>query len=225
MAMGLGEFAVAEIIGGGGAIVGIGGALMLSRRHRRPALVCFYIAGALFWLSGIMWGATASDYQMSTRLISAALVGGASAAFVVWIVAITNAAQITELPIAGDRLAQNSITQNNQGAPNINVPGSGNTLNVYPPASPPQNARDPDGVYQFGRQVGSIELPTVDQSSSTVSFSRINGAVNLDIGRDFEYRDFRLHIDRMGAEMVSGVAGQKFRSLANVFCKIVGRTQ
>jgi hypothetical protein len=82
-------------------------------------------------------------------------------------------------------------------------------------------SRDPDGIYQYGNLVGKVELPFVDQSNSTVTFSKITGAVSLDIEKDFDYRDYILRMTQHGAMTNADVSGQKSRAIWNVVCSIV----
>jgi hypothetical protein len=89
------------------------------------------------------------------------------------------------------------------------------------PSTPP--ARDPDGIYQLGAQVGSVQFAQVDESRGIVMFGGIVGAVKLNADRDFEYRDFVLHIKSFGTDGRSSVAGQVNRALGQVVCEIVGR--
>jgi hypothetical protein len=83
--------------------------------------------------------------------------------------------------------------------------------------------RDPDGVYQLGEQVGSVQAPQVDESKGVVAFIAIIGAGKLNADRDFEYRDFVLRIKSFGAETRSNISGQVNRALHQVVCEIVGR--
>jgi hypothetical protein len=91
---------------------------------------------------------------------------------------------------------------------------------------PPLNQtplRDPDGIYQLGAQVGSVQSPQVDETRGMVTFNAIVAATRLNADRDFEYRDFVLHIKSLGAETRSSVSGQINRALHQVVCEIVGR--
>jgi hypothetical protein len=90
-----------------------------------------------------------------------------------------------------------------------------------PQSSAPHN-RDPDGIYQFGQQVGTVELPQIDKSKSTVFFQRIVGAMNLNNDREFEYRKYVLHIRGELGETTSDLSGQRDRTLFAVLCDIVG---
>jgi hypothetical protein len=90
-----------------------------------------------------------------------------------------------------------------------------------PQSSAPHN-RDPDGIYQFGKQVGTVELPQIDKSKPTVFFQRIVGAMNLNTDREFEYRKYVLRIRRELGETTSDLSGQRDRTLFAVLCDIVG---
>jgi hypothetical protein len=91
---------------------------------------------------------------------------------------------------------------------------------AQPPSAAP--ARDPDGVYQLDVQVGSAQSPHVDESKGTVTFGGIIGAAKLNVERDFEYRDFILHVRSFGTETRASIAGQVNRALGQVVCEIVG---
>jgi hypothetical protein len=85
------------------------------------------------------------------------------------------------------------------------------------------SARDPDGIYQLGKQVGTVEVPEVDESKSTISFHRIVGAVNFNPNQDFEYRDYILHIRGISAETRGDFSGQRTRALWDARTDIVAR--
>jgi hypothetical protein len=82
--------------------------------------------------------------------------------------------------------------------------------------------RDPDGIYQSGKQVGTVELPQIDEGKSTVFFQRIVGAANLNNGGEFEYRKYVLRIRGELGETTSDLSGQQNRALFAVLCDIVG---
>lgn len=90
--------------------------------------------------------------------------------------------------------------------------------------SPPATAvRDPDGIFQFGQQVGSVKSAQVDESRGIAQFGAIVGAVKFNADSNFEYRDFVLHVKGFAAETRASVAGQAGRSLVQVTSEIVGR--
>jgi hypothetical protein len=90
------------------------------------------------------------------------------------------------------------------------------------PQSSALHNRDPDGIYQFGQQVGTVELPLIDERKSKVFFQRIVGAMNLNNGREFEYRKYVLRIRGELGETTSDLSGQRNRALFAVQCDIVG---
>jgi hypothetical protein len=92
---------------------------------------------------------------------------------------------------------------------------------TQPPAA--ASARDPDGIYQLGAQVGSIQSAQIDESRGTVWFGAITGAAKFNADSNFEYRDFVLHVKSLGAEARTNLAGQVNRALQQVTCEIVGR--
>jgi hypothetical protein len=79
-----------------------------------------------------------------------------------------------------------------------------------------------DGIYQFGKQVGTVQSPQIDESKSTVFFPRIVGAMNLNTDREFEYQKYVLHIRGELGETTSDLPGQRDRALFAVLCDIVG---
>ena len=89
-------------------------------------------------------------------------------------------------------------------------------------SSQSEHNRAPEGIYQFGQQVGTVELPRMDKSKSTVFFQRIVGAMNLNNRREFEYRNYVLRIRRELGETTSDLSGQRNRALFAVECDIVG---
>jgi hypothetical protein len=85
-------------------------------------------------------------------------------------------------------------------------------------------ARNPDGVYQFGMQVGQVRSAQVDESRGLVAFGAIVGAMTLNTDRDFEYRDFVLRLKSYSGEGQVRMRGQATaRTLNQVICEIVGR--
>ena len=55
-------------------------------------------------------------------------------------------------------------------------------------------ARDPDGIYQFGIQVGTGQMAQADESRGLVRFATISGAVKFNEKKEFEYRNFVLRV-------------------------------
>jgi len=92
-------------------------------------------------------------------------------------------------------------------------------------ASLPAAERDPNGVYQFGRQVGAVQQPRIDEAARVALFAAITGATKLNVQRDFEYHDLVLHIRTVGLENQATIAGQTSRALQFVTCDIVDRVQ
>jgi len=92
-------------------------------------------------------------------------------------------------------------------------------------ASQPAAGRDPDGVFQFGRQVGAVQQPRIDEAAGMALFAAITGATKLNVQRDIEYRDLVLHIRTVGLENQATIGGQASRALQFVTCDIVDRVQ
>jgi hypothetical protein len=83
--------------------------------------------------------------------------------------------------------------------------------------------RDPDGIYQFDQKVATIIAAEVDRSKSQVSFKEIRNANNLNIDRDFQYREYVLHFANAGASQTSsGALFGNNKAYMFVTCVIVG---
>jgi hypothetical protein len=97
-------------------------------------------------------------------------------------------------------------------------------LSTKKPDTPsPPDHQDPDGIFQLGKQVGSVELPQVDESRSTVVFQRITGAMNFNSTREFEYRNYTLRVRSFAAETRGDFSGQRSRALVRVECEILAK--
>ncbi len=94
-AMGTSDFLLIVIPGASAIFYGIGGAIMLvpSIEHQKSAKAAFLIAGTLFWITGLIWGASNGDAQMITRYIVVGIVGAASAIITLWAITLTGNAQ------------------------------------------------------------------------------------------------------------------------------------
>jgi hypothetical protein len=125
--------------------------------------------------------------------------------------------------MAGLLFVGGMVFQNWLSKPVLNVQSSPITARSQIGTIPQSSMRDPDGIYQLGRQVGTVELPEVDESKSTISFHRIIGAVNFNPNQDFEYRDYILHIRGISAETGGDFSGQRTRALWDVRTDIVAR--
>ena len=90
-------------------------------------------------------------------------------------------------------------------------------------ASQPSQGRDPDGIYQFGMQVGTVQQPRVDEDAGMAWFVAVTGATKLKVERDIEYRDLILHIRTIGLENRPTIVGQGTRALQMVTCDIIDR--
>ena len=91
------------------------------------------------------------------------------------------------------------------------------------PSIPPSMARDPDGIYQFGIQVGTGQMAQADESRGLVRFATISGAVKFNEKKEFEYRNFVLRVKEVMATNDAHVAGQVYRRFIQVTCEIIGR--
>ena len=89
------------------------------------------------------------------------------------------------------------------------------------PAPPP--ARDPDGVYQFGRIVGRVVAPRVEASAGLVLCDQIFGAADLNTDQQFEYRDFVLRLSSSNGEAMANMSGRRERCIHGARCQIIDR--
>jgi hypothetical protein len=96
------------------------------------------------------------------------------------------------------------------------------TASTRQPRPPAETSdRDPDGIYQSGKQVGTVEVPQIDEDKSTIFFERIAGAIDLNNDREFEYGEYVLRIRGELGETRSDLSGQQNRALFAVLCDIV----
>jgi hypothetical protein len=93
-------------------------------------------------------------------------------------------------------------------------------------AAPSQTApaRDPDGVYQNDRLVGTVIAPRITLNESRVYFAEIQNATDLDINKPFEYRDFVLRVIHVNARigLLLSPGSVSTGVLENVVCEIIG---
>jgi hypothetical protein len=61
-------------------------------------------------------------------------------------------------------------------------------------AAKPNEARDPNTIYQYGHPVGKVVAPEAHLAEGYWTFSRIMADGTFNGSRDFEYRDHRLKI-------------------------------
>jgi hypothetical protein len=95
--------------------------------------------------------------------------------------------------------------------------------NVQAPATA---SRDPDGIYQLGGRVGTVENAQVDRANGRVMFGAIKGALNLNTSADFEYREYTLRfIGAAATTSMGGLAMTPNRAFMGVTSKIVAIKQ
>jgi hypothetical protein len=84
------------------------------------------------------------------------------------------------------------------------------------------NERDPDGIYQLGSKVAEAQHPTVLRQRSLVHFAALTGAHDLDLDREYEYRDLVLTtVNSQGGASVQNAGGRPERSILGLTCSIV----
>ena len=86
----------------------------------------------------------------------------------------------------------------------------------------PNEARDPDTIYQYGHSVGKVVAPEAHLAEGYWTFSRIMADGAFDGSRDFEYRDQRLKILSAESPGRIGTMGQIQQNFANVRATILG---
>lgn len=85
-----------------------------------------------------------------------------------------------------------------------------------------QQNRDPDGIYQHGQLVGRVILAEVSPGTSFARFQRIEGAVNFDESKPFDYRNWVLLLTAMNVDGLVYISGVPQRTLHGVSASIVG---
>jgi hypothetical protein len=89
-------------------------------------------------------------------------------------------------------------------------------------AQPPSTARDPDGLYQLGMEVGTAVGATIDTAHSSVTFQGIKSVGKLDPAKDVEYRDFVLQCNGLASEAPVGrIPGLVVSVAGGVQCQII----
>jgi hypothetical protein len=86
--------------------------------HRRVARICFWVSGVAFWSTGVLWGASAMETPMITKISVAALIGAISAAGAVWATSVaqtprSSGAETSTLPSVS---CENHVGGTNSGS-------------------------------------------------------------------------------------------------------------
>ena len=83
--------------------------------------------------------------------------------------------------------------------------------------------RDPDKLYQNGKVVGVVHGVVVDEAKRTISFEKVDRALNLDVSKEFEYQKWRVrHKEEDTVAEIGGLAMEQNRVFGNMVCEIVG---
>lgn len=83
--------------------------------------------------------------------------------------------------------------------------------------------RDPDKLYQNGKVVGVVHGVVVDEAKRTISFDKVDRALNLDVSKEFEYQKWRVrHKGEDTVAEIGGLAMEQNRVFGNMVCEIVG---
>lgn len=90
------------------------------------------------------------------------------------------------------------------------------------PESLASAGRDPDGIYQFGRQVGRGSGASIDLASGAIGFSAILGTADLNINMPLEFRQYqmRCHSDLSSSQSSMGVVTSQ--AFGRPECQILG---
>jgi len=83
--------------------------------------------------------------------------------------------------------------------------------------------RDPHKLYQNGKVVGVVQGVVMDEAKRTISFEKVDRALNLDVSKEFEYQKWR--VQHKGQGMVGDIGGlamEQNRVFGNMVCEIVG---
>ena len=83
--------------------------------------------------------------------------------------------------------------------------------------------RDPDKLYQNGKVVGVVHGVVMDEAKRTISFAKVDQALNLDVSKEFEYQKWRVrHMAKDVVSNIGGLAMEQNRVFGNMVCEIVG---
>jgi len=83
--------------------------------------------------------------------------------------------------------------------------------------------RDPDKLYQNGKIVGVVHGVVVDEAKRTISFEKVDRALNLDVSKEFEYQKWRVrHKGEDTVAEIGGLAMEQNRVFGNMVCEILG---
>jgi hypothetical protein len=94
-----------------------------------------------------------------------------------------------------------------------------------PRAAAPAPAHDPDTIYQRGMPVGHVTGAEPRLSESAVYFAAVKDTQNLDKNRNFQYREWILHIAGQPQQSTMFYAtnhGPEMAVLEGLICRIVG---
>jgi hypothetical protein len=201
------------------AALTIGGLVMIlaAREYQIAARLCFALAGAWLGVVGFMW--LIHTPASPTPRIAAGLGIGV---FVFVVIPL-----LIRAAWPPDAQAQNPP---NQMPPPVTMQGGTAIFNYGTAGNITQNSenktreamRDPDGIYQLDQKVATVVSPEVRRSESLVLFKSIQDAQRLDIGRDFQWREYIIRYLESSDQMVVEGAGLSGRKFLNVRCSIVG---
>lgn len=83
--------------------------------------------------------------------------------------------------------------------------------------------RDPDGIYQFDQKVATVTAAEVDRGRGLVAFKELISQGDIfNPDKDFQYRDYVLHLAGSDAITGASMSGLKVRRWINARCEIKG---
>jgi hypothetical protein len=93
------------------------------------------------------------------------------------------------------------------------------------PSAPAAPAREPDSLYQLGREVGSVGSAEIDLGNSSVLFHGVRSAGKLDASREVEFRDYVLTCAGLPATPPGRSAGSMSLVSTGAKCTILRRRE
>jgi hypothetical protein len=174
-----------------GSMIGIAPSLI--DRAPRLGWWCVILSPLPLIIWDVMWILMANPPDSWRRSISLIIGALAGAVILYGVSELLRSPASAQSPSSGPpAIGTPSVEQNNQGAPNFNVPGSGNQFNIYPPAAPPAPA-DQGVITQSGIVVGKVfgarRLPT---DATTFEFVEITNCNQFNTAEPFYYGGVKL---------------------------------
>jgi hypothetical protein len=106
---------------------------------------------------------------------------------------------------------------NNQGIITQGQVGNNTIVNPF--------EREPDGVYQGNRKVGSAMGPTIDAASNVVEFEGLSFDAFIDPSKPLEYSDFTFECDQAPKRPPNTMASSVGVVMSVARCRFLGRNK